>query len=67
MIDCFEVSVVQKLSFSYLLRLFMNMFTGNDSAQQGTYDHLRWLEEIDIPKNLKMDGVEYLGPQIIDG
>lgn len=45
----------------------MNMFTGNDSAQQGTYDHLRWLEEIDIPKNLKMDGVEYLGPQIIDG
>lgn len=38
-----------------------------DSVQQGKYDHLRWLEEIDIPKDLKMDGVEYLGPQIIDG
>ncbi|XP_073116732.1 plant cysteine oxidase 2 isoform X2 [Elaeis guineensis] len=41
-------------------------FSDYDSAQQGKYDHLRWLEEIDIPKNLKMDGVEYLGPQILD-
>ena len=46
--------------------IFMNMFADYDSAQQGKYDHLRWLEEIDIPKNLKMDGVEYLGPQILD-
>ncbi|XP_074590687.1 plant cysteine oxidase 2-like [Curcuma longa] len=26
-----------------------------------------WLEEVDICKDLKMDGVEYLGPQVIDG
>lgn len=26
-----------------------------------------WLEEIEIPKSLKMIGIEYLGPQIIDG
>ncbi|XP_042484356.1 plant cysteine oxidase 2-like [Macadamia integrifolia] len=25
-----------------------------------------WLEEIDMPKDLMMEGVEYLGPQIID-
>ncbi|XP_043699246.1 plant cysteine oxidase 2-like isoform X2 [Telopea speciosissima] len=25
-----------------------------------------WLEEIEMPKDLKMEGVEYLGPQIID-
>ncbi|KAG6528936.1 hypothetical protein ZIOFF_011128 [Zingiber officinale] len=26
-----------------------------------------WLEEVDISKDLKMDGVEYLGPHVIDG
>lgn len=30
-------------------------------------ERLGWLKEINVPKDLKMDGVEYLGPQIIDG
>lgn len=30
-------------------------------------DQLGWLKEIDMPKDLKMDGIEYLGPQIIYG
>jgi len=25
-----------------------------------------WLEEIEVPENSHMDGIEYLGPQIID-
>lgn len=26
----------------------------------------RWLEEIEVPENSQMDGIEYLGPQISD-
>ncbi|KAJ4781589.1 hypothetical protein LUZ62_065846 [Rhynchospora pubera] len=29
-------------------------------------DKLGWLQEIEMPKDLKMDGIEYLGPPIID-
>lgn len=25
-----------------------------------------WLEEIDVPENSHMDGIEYLGPQIVE-
>lgn len=25
-----------------------------------------WLEEIEVPDNSEMDGIEYLGPQIIE-
>lgn len=25
-----------------------------------------WLEEIEVPENSEMDGIEYLGPQICD-
>lgn len=25
-----------------------------------------WLEEIDMPENSQMDGIEYLGPQVMD-
>ncbi|CAL9764712.1 unnamed protein product [Musa acuminata subsp. burmannicoides] len=36
--------------------------------ENGVKDHcLGWLEEIDISEDLKMDGVEYLGPQVIYG
>ena len=38
------------------------------SDENGVEDHcLGGLEEIDISEDLKMDGVEYLGPQVIDG
>ncbi|WOK91746.1 plant cysteine oxidase 2-like [Canna indica] len=39
------------------------------AAEQGGRKDYRigWLEEIDLSKDLKMDGVEYLGPQVIDG
>nr|CAD1819746.1 unnamed protein product [Ananas comosus var. bracteatus] len=38
------------------------------TTEAGSSDErLGWLKEIDVPKDLKMDGVEYLGPQIIDG
>ncbi|URE11452.1 2-aminoethanethiol dioxygenase [Musa troglodytarum] len=37
-------------------------------VENGGKDHcLGWLEVIDISEDLKMDGVEYLGPQVIDG
>ncbi|KAJ3674788.1 hypothetical protein LUZ60_005404 [Juncus effusus] len=29
-------------------------------------DELGWLKEIEMPKDLKMDGIEYLGPPIIE-
>ncbi|KAG6642844.1 plant cysteine oxidase 1-like isoform X1 [Carya illinoinensis] len=29
-------------------------------------DRYGWLEEIELPENSKMDGIEYLGPQIIE-
>ncbi|XP_064935811.1 plant cysteine oxidase 2-like [Musa acuminata AAA Group] len=36
--------------------------------QSGEEKHdLGWLEEIDISKDLEMDGVKYLGPPVIDG
>lgn len=25
-----------------------------------------WLEEIEMPENSRMDGIQYLGPQIMD-
>ncbi|KAF5187345.1 plant cysteine oxidase 2-like [Thalictrum thalictroides] len=33
---------------------------GNDDASYG------WLEEIDVPKELRMDRVDYMGPQIVE-
>ncbi|KAG0466081.1 hypothetical protein HPP92_017661 [Vanilla planifolia] len=39
----------------------------SDFAGDGwTANHLGWLKEIDIPKDLKMKGIEYLGPKIED-
>lgn len=29
-------------------------------------DSLGWLEVVDIAEDLMMDGVQYLGPQVID-
>lgn len=38
--------------------------------QEKDHDHRSsnygWLEEIEIPEESHMDGIEYLGPQIID-
>ncbi|XP_062006122.1 plant cysteine oxidase 2-like [Rosa rugosa] len=33
---------------------------------EGEGDHYGWLEEIEMPDNSEMDGIEYLGPQIIE-
>ncbi|RZS23536.1 hypothetical protein BHM03_00056488 [Ensete ventricosum] len=42
-------------------------FSDGTTDENGGKDHcLGWLEEIDISEDLKMDGVEYLGPQVID-
>ncbi|KAK8963662.1 hypothetical protein KSP40_PGU008148 [Platanthera guangdongensis] len=37
--------------------------TGGDLKVKGSFG---WLEEVEIPKSLKLIGIEYLGPRIID-
>jgi hypothetical protein len=39
---------------------------GETDLAAGNKDQLGWLKEIDMPKDLKLDGIEYLGPQIIE-
>jgi hypothetical protein len=29
-------------------------------------DSYGWLEEIEMPENSQMDGIEYMGPQVIE-
>ncbi|KAF6174766.1 hypothetical protein GIB67_031290 [Kingdonia uniflora] len=43
-------------------------FAGNDTAPKPKDEEhcYGWLEEIEMPKDLGMDGIEYLGPQIIE-
>ncbi|CAL9135594.1 unnamed protein product [Musa textilis] len=43
-------------------------YSDGDTDQGGVEDHCHgWLEEIDVSRYLKMDGVAYLGPQVVDG
>ncbi|KAJ6846918.1 plant cysteine oxidase 2-like [Iris pallida] len=43
-----------------------DLFDGGRAVSGGHGDdRIGWLEEIDVPKEMKMFGVEYLGPQIV--
>lgn len=47
----------------------MVMFCNADGEMALTEEEAKgygWLEEIEVPENSHMDGIEYLGPQIID-
>ncbi|KAL4302592.1 hypothetical protein GQ457_10G014440 [Hibiscus cannabinus] len=35
-------------------------------GEESESDNLRWLEEIGVPENSKMDRIEYMGPQLIE-
>ncbi|KAJ7971944.1 plant cysteine oxidase 2-like [Quillaja saponaria] len=39
---------------------------GDILAAEEEKEQYGWLEEIEMPENSKMDGIEYMGPQIID-
>ncbi|KAF3442990.1 hypothetical protein FNV43_RR16908 [Rhamnella rubrinervis] len=46
---------------------FSNGETGQVSKGEGGDDECYgWLEEIEMPENSQMDGIEYLGPQVMD-
>ncbi|XP_020208760.1 plant cysteine oxidase 2 isoform X4 [Cajanus cajan] len=39
---------------------------GENGKEKEENDSYGWLEEIEMPENSQMDGIEYLGPQIIE-
>ncbi|GMI88850.1 hypothetical protein HRI_002554300 [Hibiscus trionum] len=39
---------------------------GMNEEENTKSDHLRWLEEIEVPEKSEMDRIEYLGPQLIE-
>lgn len=64
MLEPFHESIISVHS----LTEFGEHFSDGATDENGVEDRcLGWLEEIDISEDLKMDGVEYLGPQVIDG
>lgn len=40
--------------------------TGGQVSKEEGEECYGWLEEIEIPENSHMDGIEYLGPQVMD-
>lgn len=43
------------------------MNAGEKGAESKDEEHLYgWLEEIEMPESSKMDGIQYLGPRIIE-
>ncbi|PKU66587.1 plant cysteine oxidase 2 [Dendrobium catenatum] len=51
----------------YKDHLYADVAEGDSTANGRCDNSFRWLEEIEIPKDLKMTGIEYRGPQILDG
>jgi hypothetical protein len=39
---------------------------GDTTVKSEEADSYGWLEEIEIPENSQMDGIEYLGPPVIE-
>ena len=44
------------------------IYTADEEMAEGkeVNDTYWWLEEIEVPENSQMDGIEYLGPPIAD-
>ena len=40
--------------------------TGQVSKGEDGDECYGWLDEIEMPENSQMDGIEYLGPQVMD-
>lgn len=47
-------------------KFFANADGEIGAGAEGSGESYGWLEEIDMPKNSQMYGIEYLGPQIIE-
>ncbi|KAI4350320.1 hypothetical protein L6164_004787 [Bauhinia variegata] len=45
---------------------FSNGETGSDEKKEAINNSYGWLEEIEMPDNSQMDGIEYLGPPIVE-
>lgn len=39
---------------------------GESEVKEEEKEGYGWLEEIEMPENSRMDGIEYMGPPIID-
>lgn len=40
--------------------------TGSDEKKEAINNSYGWLEEIEMPESSQMDGIEYLGPPIVE-
>lgn len=52
-----------------LFNLYVSILTDPDGEAALTTedsDSYGWLEEIEMPENSQMDGIEYLGPQVTE-
>lgn len=55
---------MEKIHLSTLMCISSDGATDQNGEEDSS---LGWLEEIDISKDLKMNVIEYLGPQVIEG
>ena len=46
--------------------MIINHVDGEAAEVKEESDSYGWLEEIEMPENSRMDGIEYLGPQITE-
>lgn len=60
-------SIEEDRDCTYYRELPYNSSSDKDGDVEEGKCSYGWLEEIEIPEDLKMEGVEYLGPQIDDG
>ena len=64
---CCQIVCVYMCAKAWLAFLFFSLDVDTVDRLPGEVtERFGWLEEIDVPQDLKMFAVEYLGPQIID-
>ena len=64
--DVFVNNIVLFLLLSFLQSMISNIADGEIAELKEENESYGWLEEIEMPENSQMDGIEYLGPQIIE-
>lgn len=59
-------NIILFLLLSLLQSMISNIADGEIAELKEENESYGWLEEIEMPENSQMDGIEYLGPPIIE-
>jgi len=64
--DALINNIILFLLLSLLQSMISNIADGEIAELKEENESYGWLEEIEMPENSQMDGIEYLGPPIIE-